>query len=871
MCAVELDQENTIRVQRTEWQALNEDSTRCSELEAENSRLAVDLERCQSAIGRVEELEQDNKRLQRELTTALEEKQQNLETFVKAKLFNKPSPSPGEPAPFSVQRIKHNGAATVSGEEYEVLVKKHNLIYNQWKFHKGKHEEHAALNEKNRENVAQWKQAVENLNTQNAKKESRIKKLKEEIDRLKSGSVTGAESSKDDITLPIPSSSIAAKEKPWLGAVAAMALNTDVPAPKSSMLNDDTAAHADGKKNHDSPDFAPRPDAESEETPDLLLDLEEELGITKHIAHKSMIIHDSQAEDEEEDIEAELSLPKLPRLSENPELSEHHHSDTTDEENGPMTAKQNNQDIAVKVASSSSPVMVSTKRVKKRKSLHEVNTPVVKVKLELGSSSPAQRTHSSDSLDLDDIGEKVATPRKQRRLMDLSKNLQAISQGNRSRVQSQLREGSEQVFQETPVRRVGTSRTGSVLQPLSVNKQVLTKPSDMRDPKRRRIADDNAIGALTEDGANLLPLGTRKDAERDERLANLLDKPSPEKQVLSPVRSVVSAKRPRDLLARSALVIHRDVARSEESELPRPGQLAIPFEQSRPVSAPSSRVSRKSQERSRPSSKESTEPQRPNFKGFSKTSTTTQRQVSRDAPRSYNTPPFVLPKSRTSESAFRKTESAKTTPVQTFNTSSKSTDRRRHARTKQTAAEWENDPEQEPLRIRPVQTLRLEDFKINPDYNQGYKHAFSEVVRDREQRQALHACVKPGCCGEKFRALAMAGRNFDVKRTGAEKIADDQMMREFLGDNAYKLERMSKSEKDALWIQARTRQLAQQHGRHRNAYERQPTPPGFWQADFPTTQEQIEQREKAEEAVRLNVQQRYEEAMRRGAYIFADE
>jgi len=214
----------------------------------------------------------------------------------------------------------------------------------------------------------------------------------------------------------------------------------------------------------------------------------------------------------------------------------------------------------------------------------------------------------------------------------------------------------------------------------------------------------------------------------------------------------------------------------------------------------------------------------------------------------------------------------KVTPAQAINKMSMSKARNRQTRTRQTEAEWGNDPEQEPLRLQPVESLRLEDFRINPNYNGGYNYAFSEVVRGKNERTALHACTKPGCCGDKFRALAIAGRNFDVERTPSELEADDKLIREFLGENAHTLGRMSKSEKEAVWIQARARQLGNENGRHRHAYERAPTPPGFWRADFPTTQEIAEEREKGEAQVRIQVRQRYEEAMReKGAFIFRDE
>ncbi len=98
------------------------------------------------------------------------------------------------------------------------------------------------------------------------------------------------------------------------------------------------------------------------------------------------------------------------------------------------------------------------------------------------------------------------------------------------------------------------------------------------------------------------------------------------------------------------------------------------------------------------------------------------------------------------------------------------------------------------------------------------------------------------------------------------------LLNEFMGDNAYKIRNMSKAEREELILQAKTRELANKYGRHRHAYERRSSPPGFWRTDFPTTQEEIDDREKAKQKVRDEVAKRYKEAMRPGgAFIFRDE
>jgi len=108
--------------------------------------------------------------------------------------------------------------------------------------------------------------------------------------------------------------------------------------------------------------------------------------------------------------------------------------------------------------------------------------------------------------------------------------------------------------------------------------------------------------------------------------------------------------------------------------------------------------------------------------------------------------------------------------------------------------------------------------------------------------------------------------------TASQEEADEMLLNEFMGDNTYKIQHMNREQKEELLLQARTRELANKFGKHRHAYERRASPPGFWRTDFPTTQERLEDRQRAKERERDLVQQRYEQAMRPGgAYVFRDE
>jgi hypothetical protein len=175
--------------------------------------------------------------------------------------------------------------------------------------------------------------------------------------------------------------------------------------------------------------------------------------------------------------------------------------------------------------------------------------------------------------------------------------------------------------------------------------------------------------------------------------------------------------------------------------------------------------------------------------------------------------------------------------------------------------------DRQPLRSKTVSELKLSDFKANPKYNQGYSYAFTETVRNRSDRACLPGCVRPECCGSTFRTLASVAPPLSPS-------AEEALLQDYLGDayNIMSLTQMSREEREELVLQARTRELAKKHGRHKHAYERPATPPGFWRVDFPTTQEHEEDRRKAAETEKKLVGERRAEALRKGGrWIFRDE
>lgn len=175
------------------------------------------------------------------------------------------------------------------------------------------------------------------------------------------------------------------------------------------------------------------------------------------------------------------------------------------------------------------------------------------------------------------------------------------------------------------------------------------------------------------------------------------------------------------------------------------------------------------------------------------------------------------------------------------------------------------------LRNKPLSELRLDDFKVNPRTNEGHDFAYSEVVRDKDERACLPGCVDMHCCGKVFRALALSQRP-DPPLTAAQRQEEQKLLEDYLGDYAYRLAAMTGEERSELWVEAKMRELANKHGKHRHRFSRMRSPPGFWNADFPSTQELEADRAEAAKREKQAIQERHREAMRPGGrWIFRDE
>lgn len=189
--------------------------------------------------------------------------------------------------------------------------------------------------------------------------------------------------------------------------------------------------------------------------------------------------------------------------------------------------------------------------------------------------------------------------------------------------------------------------------------------------------------------------------------------------------------------------------------------------------------------------------------------------------------------------------------------------------------------EQGTLRSKPRKFLRPEDFKINPVHNNGYAHPVSEVFRNRDQRSCLPGCTRPNCCGTAIRNIVAMGGHFPTPKSSVfsnnlpleSDLDDDELcLQAYLGDDYPRLKNLPWEDKEELLLAARTEQFANAYGKHRYQYGRQQTPPGFWDADMPSTQQEIKNKTIAKAMQKAKVDEMHREAMKPGGrYKFRDE
>lgn len=454
--------------------------------------------------------------------------------------------------------------------------------------------------------------------------------------------------------------------------------------------------------------------------------------------------------------------------------------------------------VRIKAEPSSDPVIVSERQVRKRKTPHDAEESPERrrpVKPEESDSLPLQNLASAnllleESMDLDEVGPRLSTPRKLRLWRDGFEGVPPTA--------TLLLNASETATSRlrTPAT-VETRRAieSSALTPINVNIRI-SKPNKVAksvNKRPRKSGLGEGIGSLAEDG-NLYQRAVRRKTNNA-----LLETPVGEGRL----NRLLNARAPEEepAIIRSAPGL-RNANRFDTHEL-IPQRRVLPFGENR---------------RDKAAAAEET-PSRPSKQaGKEDTATHVERHLQKRVP----------------DGAERDTRKG------------------REIRGS--------------LRSKDPSTLKLADFKVNPKVNDGSDFAYSEVVRGKENRACLSGCSDENCCGPMFRQLAVIESR---KRQPSEDLA---LFEDYLGDSISRIWGMSKEEKDELWIEAKAWQLANTQGKHRHRHARRPSPPGFWNPDFPSTQEIEEEKAEAARREKQMVQERYREAMRpEGRWIFRDE
>lgn len=232
-----------------------------------------------------------------------------------------------------------------------------------------------------------------------------------------------------------------------------------------------------------------------------------------------------------------------------------------------------------------------------------------------------------------------------------------------------------------------------------------------------------------------------------------------------------------------------------------------------------------------------------------------------------------------------------TTPASVFKTPVDSTRRGRNVpASEDTPSRGRPDPPSKakgalarrPLRNKAVDALNIDDFKLNPKAKGGFDMAYADPVRGKEARRHMDGCTDPNCakCGDQLQALAgeldiVVGSHLFASTQDEDLTNDERLIKFYLGDtfDRDKVKDMRPELRTKMILQAKTRLMADRVGRHRiKPMGRAKSPPGFWDYDMPTTQQLEAQREEADARQKELIAERHREAMRPGGrWIFRDE
>ena len=179
-------------------------------------------------------------------------------------------------------------------------------------------------------------------------------------------------------------------------------------------------------------------------------------------------------------------------------------------------------------------------------------------------------------------------------------------------------------------------------------------------------------------------------------------------------------------------------------------------------------------------------------------------------------------------------------------------------------------PEQEPFRSRPIHRQRTDHFKLNSSHSD---YAFHESIRRHDEKKRVSGCTDRNCLRCKDIRKFVENGGYATNMPGQEtEETDRRLIEDFLGGDRRRMNKISTEEKAEILAQAKMQQFADKFGTHKTRFARPPSPVDYWNVDFPSTQEHERNREAARIREREKVEEMYWEAMRKGGrYVFADE
>ena len=178
---------------------------------------------------------------------------------------------------------------------------------------------------------------------------------------------------------------------------------------------------------------------------------------------------------------------------------------------------------------------------------------------------------------------------------------------------------------------------------------------------------------------------------------------------------------------------------------------------------------------------------------------------------------------------------------------------------------------QEPLRSRPLHLLRLEDFKLNPAHSDFVYH---DSIRKHDEKRALSGCTAPHCprCKDLRKFIENSNYANLPPPNSDDGLNDNNLILGYLGGDMSRIENLTEMERKDILAEAKVKQFADRFGKHRTLFGRAKSPVGFWDVGFPDTQEEKRNREEARGRGREMVEERYWEAVRKGGrWVFADD